>query len=947
MDYMSMGLSDVDVLMSRKENGENIVTPTKKTPWWKLYLEKFNDPIIRILIIAAVISIIVGFVEGSFFEGIGIIIAIFLATGLSFFNEFKAGKEFDILNKVSDENPVKTVRNGKYTSIPKRDVVVGDIVILETGEEVPADGEILESVLVEVDESKLTGESVAAKKSVRGTGEESKENAYPYYFLLSGTNIVSGHCVMKVKAVGDKADVAQTIRASIEDVEGKTPLTRQLEGLSKIIGVGGFSFAFLTFISMMIMGIVNGHFDLSLSQWLFTGIMFISTGVLIKPVWNPIIHDLIEIITKVEYKGKEDNWLKSISFGVITFAVFLGAGILSGYISKNQADWITLSVAKEILEYFMIAVTIIVVAVPEGLPMSVTLSLAYSMRKMTASNNLVRKMHACETIGAATVICTDKTGTLTMNKMTVFEDKLTIKNDDFIKKLISVNSTAHLEEKNGEIEVMGNPTEGALLLWINSQGDDYDMIRKNTKIISQMPFSSEKKMMATLIKDDNDYFLLVKGATEVILENSTMYMEKTLLNIQEKKQLFHDEIIGYQHRGMRTLGFAYRKIENLHTSIEDELHDLLWCGFIVISDPVRPDVPDAIKMCRDAGIDVKVITGDNHLMATEIGRQIGSIDKTNENKKGTVLTGPEFNAMNDDEVRGILSNLKILSRAKPLDKLRTVKLLKERGEVVAVTGDGTNDAPALNYADVGLAMGKTGTSVAKEASDIILLDDSFTSIVNAVMWGRSLYKNIQRFIVFQLTINVVAVVIAFIGPFMGISLPFTVTQMLWINLIMDTFAALALATEPPQVSVMKEKPRKSNDFIITRDMAVQIFTFATLFFVVMLIMMFYIKSISKDLVSFKYMQSLFFNIFVFMQVWNLFNARVFGSGTFVFKGFLKNKAFITIIFMITIMQFMVIQFGGDIMRTVPLSFRDWVITIGATFAVVIAGELMRVLKKSK
>ncbi len=940
MDILKLGLTDAQILESRTINGENLITQAPKTPWWKLFFEKFNDPIIRILMIAAAVSIAVGVVEGSYYEGIGIVLAILLATGLSFFNEFKAGKEFDLLNKVGDENLVKVVRNGRFQSVAKREIVVGDVVILDTGEEVPADGTVVRAVSLEVDESKLTGESIAAKKGAEGTRDSDSENAYPYYRLLSGTNVVSGNGVMEITAVGDYTDVAKTIRAASEDVNEQTPLTKQLEHLSKVIGVGGFSFAFLTFFSLIGIAIVKGTLHLDMKQWVFVAITFVSVVLMIRAVWKPILSDLLSLIKNKPFEEVEVSWLKWSAIAVSFFVIAMALAAYTGFLHPQISSWITLNAARELLDFFMVAVTIIVVAVPEGLPMSVTLSLAYSMRKMTAANNLVRKMHACETIGAATVICTDKTGTLTMNMMRVFETKFLEDDQTLIYESATVNSTANLEDKDGERIVMGNPTEGALLLWLNSQSVNYQNIKTSFKLIEQLPFTSERKMMATFGKSSSGKTILyAKGAPEVIIEKCSHTKLAEGNRFSELKEEIHNDIIVYQKRGMRTLGFAYKLINSEEKiDFDKELNDLVWMGFAVISDPVREDVPEAIRMCYKAGIDVKVITGDNHLMATEIGRQIGSVTLENEAKYGTVVIGPDFQKLTDDELRQVLPNLKVLSRAKPLDKLRAVKMLKAMGEVVAVTGDGTNDAPALNYADVGLSMGKTGTSVAKEASDIILLDDSFTSIVNAVMWGRSLYKNIQRFIVFQLTINFAALVIAFIGPFLGVNLPFTVTQMLWVNLIMDTFAALALATEPPSVLVMDEKPRKPGSFIITKAMSNDIFLYGTAFVVTLIAMLLYMKTIEAGDEK-AYFLTFFFNVFVFLQFWNLFNARVFGSAKSALTGIFANKAFVIIALMIAVMQFVVVQYGGSIMRTIPLTLTDWILSVGVTSVVLIFGEI--------
>lgn len=852
------GLSNESVLENRVRYGENRITPPSRTPWWKLYLEKFNDPVIRILIVAACLSIVIGVIEGKFIEGIGIILAILLATGISFFNEHKASREFDLLNKVNDDTPVKVIRNGQYTEIPKHAVVVGDYVAIETGEEAPADGEIIQSVSLEMNESKLTGESVAVKKYCKDNQNLAKaESAYPPYKILSQTTVSAGHGIILITAVGDQTETATTIRSAMEETPHDTPLTKQLEKLSKFIGRIGFATAGLVFLLLVLRGILGHQLGLSYDTF---------------------------------------HWL---------------------------------------LSYFMIAVTIIVVAVPEGLPMSVTLSLAYSMRKMMSENNLVRKMDACETIGAVTTICTDKTGTLTENKMKIVEAHFTTEISPLIAEAISINSTANLNLETKS--VIGNPTEGALLSWLNDQSLNYQSYRADFKILEQHPFSTDKKYMATFGKSAvlPTPVIYMKGAPEIVLAHCS-----------EKNRTDIDQLLtSYQKRGFRTLGFAYAPITDETDQIEaSTLKNLTWMGFVVISDPLRAEVPRAIEICQKAGIQIKIITGDHVLMATEIGRQLGLITPENESLPGTVLTGPELNAMDEPDLIKILKNIRVVSRAKPLDKLRIIKALKAQNEVVAVTGDGTNDAPALNFADVGLSMGKTGTSVAKEASDIILLDDSFASIVTGILWGRGLYQNIQRFLVFQLTINFAALALALIGPFMGIALPFTVTQMLWINLIMDTFAAFALATEPPNPGVMTHSPRKSNAFIITRAMFREIIGFGLLFVVVLAGLLWKIKSIS-DPAQLNYALTVFFATFVMLQFWNMLNARVLFSNKSAFKSLWKQKPFLLIITIIFVMQIVFTQIGGEIFRTVPLRFKDWVFIITSTSLVLWIGEIKRLLGK--
>lgn len=869
------GLTQNQVLQSRSQYGENIVTPPPKLPWWKLYLEKFKDPIIRILIFATVISLIVGAIEGKLYEGIGILVAIFLATGISFFNEYKANKEFELLNQVNNDTPVKVIRDSAYCVIPKREVVVGDIVIVEIGEEIPADGEVLQSVSLQINESKLTGESAPVTKYALdqiGPSEKTIESTYPLHKILSQTYVSNGHGVIQITAVGNLTESAKTIRSALEENQDQTPLTKQLDKLGKYISVVGFLMAGLIFGTLLITGMMEHQIQLS-----------------------------------------------------------------------------------SLLTYFMVAVTIIVVCVPEGLPMSVTLSLAYSMRKMIADNNLVRKMLACETIGAVTVICTDKTGTLTENKMKVVDTDIVFLNTEpftgasqfeklFIESLCA-NSTANLNLKTEEDPVIGNPTEGALLLWLTEKKINYLEVRNQFEIIAQQPFTTEKKYMATYGKSAiiNKPILYIKGAPELILQRSSYLLtNQGIIKMDAHQKTIEESLINNQKRGLRTIGIAYKEIHEPKMDLAKEAESqLIWVGFMVISDPVRADVPSAIQLCQKAGINIKIITGDNILMAQEIARQIFKKDGQTEFSKENILTGAELNEMTDDEVLARLDQIQVIARAKPLDKLRIVKLLKQKQEVVAVTGDGTNDAPALNYADVGLAMGKTGTAVAKEASDMILLDDSFTSIVKGIMWGRSIYQNIQRFIVFQLTINFVALTIAILGPFIHVALPFTVIQMLWINLIMDTFAALALATEPPNADVMNEKPRSPNAFIINKIMLKEILGYGLLFILILIVLLKNIQAAdSQDL---SYQLTLFFNTFVMLQFWNLFNARSLFLARSSLKGLFKNKAFVGIVVLILVLQILLTQFGGEVIRTIPLSIGDWLKIILGTSLVLWIGEIKRLV----
>ena len=728
-DFYHGGLTDDEVRKSREKYGVNLLTPPKRPSLWKLYLEKFEDPVVRVLLVAALFSLIISIVENEYAETIGIIAAILLATGIGFFFEYDANKKFDLLNAVNEETLVKVVRNGRVQEIPRKDVVVGDIIVLETGEEIPADGELLEAISLQVNESNLTGEPVINKTTVEADFDE--EATYASNRVLRGTTVVDGHGTMRVLSVGDDTEIGKVARQSTEQSTEPTPLNIQLTKLANLIGKIGFSVAGLAF-----------------------AIFFIKDVILVYPF--------------------------------STFHTF--------------ADW--LPALKATLQYFMMAVTLIVVAVPEGLPMSVTLSLALNMRRMLSTNNLVRKMHACETMGAITVICTDKTGTLTQNLMQVYEPSFYgLKNggevgEDDISKLviegISTNSTAFLEEiaEGEKPKGVGNPTEVALLLWLNSRNRDYLELRENAPVVDQLTFSTERKFMATLVKSPlmGKKVLYVKGAPEIVLGKcKDVILDGKRVDAVEYRSTVEKQLLGYQNMAMRTLGFAFKIVEDTDTRDCVELvadHDLSFLGVVAISDPIRQDVPAAVLKCQSAGIGIKIVTGDTPGTATEIARQIGlwKPEDTERNR----ITGAAFADLTDEEALDRVMDLKIMSRARPTDKQRLVQLLQQKGAVVAVTGDGTNDAPALNHAQVGLSMG-TGTSVAKEASDITLLDDSFNSIGTAVMWGRSLYKNIQRFIVFQLTINFVALLIVLLGSLIGTELPLTVTQMLWVNLIMDTF----------------------------------------------------------------------------------------------------------------------------------------------------------------
>lgn len=886
-DDHSLGLTDNEVLQNREKYGVNLLTPPKRPSLWKLYLEKFEDPVVRVLLVAAVFSLMISIIENEYAETIGIIAAILLATGIGFYFEYDASKKFDLLNAVNEETPVKVIRNGRIQEIPRKDVVVGDVIVLETGEEIPADGELLESISLEVNESNLTGEPVVSKTTVEADYDE--EATYASNTVMRGTTVVDGHGTMRVSFVGDNTEIGKVARQSTEQSMEPTPLNIQLTKLANLIGKIGFTVAGLAFLIFFVKDVL-------------------------------------------------------LAFDFSTL--------------NSLQDW--LPVLERTLKYFMMAVTLIVVAVPEGLPMSVTLSLALNMRRMLSTNNLVRKMHACETMGAITVICTDKTGTLTQNLMQVHEpnfyslkNKADLVGDDIsglIAEGISVNSTAFLEEINpGEKpKGVGNPTEVALLLWLNSQQINYLELREKAHIIDQLTFSTERKFMATLVDSPaiGKKVLYIKGAPEIVLGKcKEVILDGSRVDAVEYRSTIEAQLLKYQNMAMRTLGFAYKIVE-ADEKINDcaelvSANDLNFLGVVAISDPIRPDVPAAVAKCQSAGIGIKIVTGDTPGTATEIARQIGLWDTETDTERNRI-TGVAFAELSDEEALDRVMDLKIMSRARPTDKQRLVQLLQHKGAVVAVTGDGTNDAPALNHAQVGLSMG-TGTSVAKEASDITLLDDSFNSISTAVMWGRSLYKNIQRFIVFQLTINFVALLIVLLGSLIGTELPLTVTQMLWVNLIMDTFAALALASIPPSESVMQEKPRRSTDFIISKAMRYNILGVGTIFLVILLGMIYYFTYSDTGMTD--YRLTVFFTFFVMLQFWNLFNARVFGTTNSAFKGLSKSYGMELIVLAILLGQFLIVQFGDAVFRTVPLDWQTWLWIIGISSLVLWVGEGVRLVQR--
>ena len=865
-----IGLTDEQVKQSREQHGKNVLTPPQRTSLWKLYLDKYRDPIIQILLVAAFVSLILAFIEKNFMETIGIFVAVFLATTVGFYFERDAAKKFNLLTALSEEQPVKVRRNGKVMEIPRHDVVVGDVVLVEVGDEVPADGELIVCNDLQMNESTLTGEPVT-EKSLEGGGD----GAYPRNVILRSTMVMNGRGEFVVTAVGDATEIGKVAKKSTEQTSVETPLHMQLDKLAKMISKVGSVVSVAAFF------------------------IFLIHDILTNPAWG----------------GKDYFYMAEI-----------------------------------VLKYFMMAVTLIVMAVPEGLPMAITLSLALNMRRMLKSNNLVRKLHACETMGAVTVICTDKTGTLTQNKMQVSALELKQGDEALLDTAIALNSTAELNDG----KPIGNPTESALLLWLDAQGKDYEELRKQVNVLKQLPFSTERKMMATLAEVDGETYLFVKGAPEIV-------MKKCIIEDRMKKQTA-EELDEWQHKAMRTLAFAYKKIETSimrtsRTSTAEvvallDANDLQLQAIAAIADPIRPDVPAAVQECRHAGIEVKVVTGDTAGTAMEIGKQIGVFEDEPENigADGSLtsldqqmITGEQWEALSDEEAYERAKNIRVMSRARPTDKQRLVAMLQKRGEVVAVTGDGTNDAPALHYAHVGLSLG-SGTSVAKEASDMTLLDDSFKSIANAVMWGRSLYRNLQRFLFFQLVVNVAALLLVLGGSVIGTEMPLTVTQILWVNLIMDTFAALALASLPPSHEVMKEKPRKASDFIINKSIGFGILFCGIVFFLVMFALLVYCERRGKGGVDVHEL-TMFFTTFVMIQFWNLFNAKALMSHHTAFRHFLKDRGMILVLVLVLVGQWIIVTFGGEMFRTTPLSLHEWLLIIGSTSVVLWVGELWRAFKR--
>ena len=995
------GLTDAQVLESRSKHGANILTPPEKEPLWKQFLEKFGDPLIIILLIAGVLSIGIscyefwGLHEGAetFFEPVGIFVAILLATGIAFVFELKADKQFSVLNQVNDDEMVEVIRNGNTTSIKKKDVVVGDIVVLNTGEEIPADGELLEAVTLNVDESSLTGEPICHKTIHEQ--EFDKDATFPSNHVMRGTKVMEGHGVFKVLAVGDKTENGKVFEAAQIDDSVRTPLKEQLDGLADLITKLSYIFAALIIVAKLLvyfnnLSMVFKWGAISLVYFAIVGfayyifkkrkssekklgqigkvgvIAYIIIDLIFSYFYLPCLLAIPTVIFFWMVITKFDDWSwKAVVPSIIGYFVILMGMVVYFHDTLMPGEQIAKLITYT-LDTLMIAVTLVVVAVPEGLPMAVTLSLAYSMTRMMKTNNLVRKMHACETMGATTVICTDKTGTLTQNQMQVYDTNFyglsaqTLGNDKdslLIEEGIAVNSTASLDYSDAEaVKVLGNPTEGALLLWLKKAGVDYLNLRESAEVLEELPFSTERKYMATIVKSslfEGKTILYVKGAPEIVSG-----LCKNIENNVSKTDI-ENQLVEYQNQAMRTLGFAYQIIDSKADVFKDGkvvADNLTFMGVVAISDPVRLDVPAAVAECMNAGINVKIVTGDTPGTAKEIGRQIGLWTAKDGDKN--IITGPEFDALSDGELDKRVLDLKIISRARPMDKKRLVEALQRKNQVVAVTGDGTNDAPALKAAHVGLSMGD-GTSVAKEASDITIIDNSFSSIGKAVMWGRSLYQNIQRFLLFQLTVNVAACFIVLFGAFMGEESPLTVTQMLWVNLIMDTFAAMALASLPPSESVMNDKPRDRNAFILNKAMYQNILGVGGFFFVLLLVLLYVFEHSNitqlTDLLNVQlgasdgltpYELTLFFTIFVMTHFFYLFCARAFetGKSALHFKG---CKGLLIIATIILAGQIAMVEIPGlqNFFNVTGLKFEDWVIIIVGSSLVLWIREIWSLLKK--
>jgi P-type Ca2+ transporter type 2C len=966
---LETGLTTAEAAESRNTIGANVLTPAARTPAWKLFVEKFDDPIIRILLAASILSMSVdlfkaesdvrvplalsavgiapimlaalvrrswlpatfltgaiillagGFSTGhTLYEGMAVMVAVLLATGVSFFSEYKSNREFEILNANKDSLMVKVMRDGATITIPMEEVVVGDMVILDTGDQIPADGRVVAATELKVDQSLMNGEPEPAAKYHQA---DEKEDAGPDRpgCVYRGTYVVQGVGKMLVTDVGDESEfgrIAKQLSGGGEGGEARiqTPLQVKLERLAKLISRAGYAAALLIFLILLTRGVMQGE---------------------------------------IRLPAPGEEW---------------GTVLLSN--------------TSALLQYIIYMVIVVVVAVPEGLPMSVMVSLALAMRKMTRSNCLVRQLAACETMGSITIICTDKTGTLTENRMTVEEisdadrtyeaAELSLEALDagpknaspsaWVALASAVSSTAHLEERNGKTTIIGDTTEGALLQWLRGRQVSYEDLRLRYPALVLFPFSSEDKRMSVIIEMEGRLVMLSKGAPEILLSLCGGFAEDKGVKTWEKNQLdtTHALLHRASEKAMRTLAFAYAVLPTDAPRSADELRArkqewesmLVYAGFAAIRDPLRPEVPEAMEECRSAGIRVQMITGDSIVTARAIAREIGLLRKDSD----IGLTSEELQRMSDDEVKAVMPDLRVIARAQPLDKLRIVRLHQEMGEVVAVTGDGTNDAPALKQADVGLAMGKAGTEVAKEASKMIILDDSFGTIVKGVYWGRALYENIQRFLQFQLTINVSALGISFFSMLLGIPPPFTVLQFLWINVIMDTLAAIALCSEKPRRDLILMPPKRKDEPILTRSMITTILSTATFYAAVILGLLFVMQGTPEApgwlagttwltdeqgaLTGLTTRQAtIIFSAYVLFQVWNLFNNRSVRIERSGLRAPFSNVPLLAVAVLIVLGQLIIVGVGGSIFQVEPLSGDLWLKIGLATGSVVIFHELAR------
>ena len=900
----SRGLSEKQIAQNQKKYGKNQFSPGEKISLGKKILEALKEPMIFILLIAALITIGMNIYKQSqglhaeFTESIGILVAITISVSIKVIMEGRSEKAFETLNNINEDIKVKVLRNGIIQYIYKKDVVVGDIIKIETGAKVPADGRLIDSLQLKVDESMLTGESIAVNKNFEQTITNAKTVlSERKNMVFAGTFITYGQGTVIITSVGDKTEMGNIASELKHPVSKSTPLQEKLDKLARSI----------------------------------------------------------------------------TTFGVIASILILFYELFKIYISNNLSF-------DTVQNAFMVSVALIVAAVPEGLPTIVAMTLALNIIKMAKSNALVRKLIACETIGCINVICSDKTGTLTKNQMTVIDiwnnGKLINPSDlknRFLIENFTINSTADITIKDGNVKFIGNPTECSLLKAFSDtvcsvspkqctyyeqsnsicggqcekytyKNDDYISytdIRNSSNIIFQYPFSSDKKSMTTVILVDKLYKVYSKGSPEKIISlcSTIIINNKIELFTDELREKVNNEIIKLQQEAKRILAFSHNDIntgyDDWNKSQDKVESNMIFDGFVSIADPLRDDVYEAVEKCKKSGISLKILTGDNIVTATSIAKQLNIV-----NKDSIIIEAQQIDEMSNEELLKILDKIILIARSKPLTKMRIVNLLKKHGNVVAVTGDGINDAPALKNADVGIAMGITGTEVSKEASDIILLDDSFSTIVKAVEWGRGIYENFQRFIQFQLTVNLVAVLTVFVCEMFGLPVPFTTIQLLWVNLIMDGPPALSLGLESLRNHLMEQEPVKRDTNIITRNMLFRIIINGV--FIVFMIMLLINKQILGGTQG--QQSSIIFTTFVMFQLFNSFNSRELGNES-IFTNLLKNKPMLWIIGATFFVQILITQFGGQIFKTAPLSISMWLRIIAYSFSVVAFSEVIRFIKR--